>query len=206
MASQLVQTISLLYGMQEDDINALADRLLAQRAVEWQKSIQQELRRYGCDKPALAPVGADALELFRLSEQDARSIATTYNRELQNQVQRLYTGNPKGNRNYYFSQLEAWAARRDAYKGQQIALNTAATTRQYAQQRFRQENAIQGKYVFAGPPPVCEKCSRLKAMGAVTIEVVNRYGNAQHPNCPHEWTPIRGIKGGIDCETAWAGA
>src|SRR5688572_25880250 len=102
MASQLVQTISLLYSMQDNDVNALADRLLAQRAVEWERAIAEELRRYGCDKSAQSPVGADALELFRLSEQDARGIANTYNRQLEAQVQRLYDANPRGNRQYYF--------------------------------------------------------------------------------------------------------
>jgi hypothetical protein len=205
VASQLIQTITLLYGMQSDDIDTLADQLLAQRAVEWQRAIEQELRRYGCDKPAQSPVGADALELFRLSEQDARGIATTYNRQLEAQVQRLYDANPRGNRNYYFSQLEQWATKRNAYKSQQIALNTAATTRQYAQQRFREENNIQGKFLFSGPAPVCMECTQLKAMGLVTLEVVNRYPSPRHPNCPHEWTPAR-VRGGIDCEAAWAGA
>jgi len=204
MATNLVSTITLLYSMQQDDINALADRLLQQRAVEWQRSIQQELARYGCNQSARAPVGGDALDLFRMSENDARSIAQTYNRELRNQVQRLFEANPKGNRNYYISRLEAWAKRRDAYKAQQIALNTAATTRQLAQSRFRQQNNINSKFLFVGPPPVCITCTRLKAMGLVTQDVVNQYPSPQHLNCPHEWQDAR--PKGIDCATAWAGA
>lgn len=205
--SNLVRIITLLYSMQQDDINLLADRLLQQRATEWQQSISQELRRYGCSQTGQAPVGSDALELFRLSENDARSIAQTYNRELQNQVQRLYTANPRGNRNYYTSNLEKWAAKRDVYKGQQIALNTAATTRQFAQTRFRQMNGIEGgKYLFSGAPPVCAKCVSLKAKGLVTQEFVSRHPSPQHPNCPHEWVDARPRRTKIDCATAWAGA
>jgi hypothetical protein len=206
-SSQLVRIITLLYSMQGEDINLLADRLLQQRATEWANAISQELRRYGCSQTGRAPVGSDALELFRLSEQDAQGIASTYNRELSNQVQRLYAANPRGNRTYYTSNLEKWAAKREIYKAQQIALNTAATTRQFAQTRFRQMNNIErGKYLFSGPPPVCVKCVSLKAKGLVSLEFVNRHPSPQHPNCPHEWVQarIRGVN--LDCATAWTGA
>lgn len=202
--SNLVRIITLLYSMQSDDINLLADRLLQQRSVEWQRSMTQELRRYGCSQTGQFPVGSDALELFRMSETDAAGIANTYNRELRSQVQRLYTANPRGNRNYYTSNLEQWAAKREIYKAQQIALNTAGTTRQMAQTRFRQMNNIEGKYLFGGPPPVCIRCVRLRAMGLVAREVMQRYPTPIHVNCPHEWRD--GRPKGIDCATAWTGA
>lgn len=203
--TNLVRVVTLLFSMQADDIQQLATRLQSQRIMEWKSAVSQELRRYGCTQTGQAPAGNDAQTISRLSLDDARSIAQTYNRELEHQVARLFRDNPRGNRNYYFKALEAWSAKRDLYKAQQIALNTAATTRQLAQERFRQMNAIEGKYLFGGPPPVCIKCMRLMAMGLVTIDVVNKYGNSQHLNCPHEWKPAR-VRGGIDCATAWTGA
>lgn len=203
--SNLVRIITLLYSMQSDDINLLADRLLQQRATEWKAAVSQELRRYGCSQTGQFPVGSDALELFRMSETDAASIANTYNRELRNQVQRLYNANPRGNRNYYTSNLEKWAARREIFKGQQIALNTAGTTRNMAQTRFRTMNNIEGKFLFSGAPPVCIRCMRLKAMGLVSIDVVRANPTPIHLNCPHEFVPAR-VRGGIDCATAWTGA
>lgn len=204
--SNLVRTLTLLYSMQDADTIELATRLEQQRGVEWTRAIQAELVRYGCTQSARPPAGNDAAELSRASLTDARSIANTYNRELQNQVQRLYAANPRGNRNYYFKALEAWSAKRQIFKGQQIALNTAATTRSLAQTRFRAMNAIEGKYLFGGPAPVCIQCTRLKALGLVTIDIVQRYPTPIHLNCPHEWVQARGLRGGIDCATAWAGA
>lgn len=200
----LLKTLSLLYSMQAADTDALFDTLMARRVDEWVRSISQELARYGCPSPAKAPTGENLQELVRLSERDAKSITSTYNRQLQAELQRLYTANPRGNRQYYYSNLEAWAAKRDRYKVPQIALQTASTTREYAQRRFRAENAIGGKYVFSGPAPTCAKCTQLKAMGAVGINVVQRYGNSQHINCPHEWVEIRPKR--INCATAWKGA
>lgn len=203
--SALTDFIVDSYSMTELDTEQLSDMLLGQRAKEWSLAIQQELARYGCTQTAQGPVGADALELFAMSERDAQSITNTYNRELANQVKSLYRKNPKGNKAYYAANLASWTQARDAWKQRQIALQTASSTRQLAQQRFRAENSVGGKFVFAGPPPVCIKCIRLRAMGAVTIEIVNQYGNSQHINCPHEWVAIR-VKGQVDCTRVWAGA
>lgn len=203
-ASNLVRTITLLYSMQDADTVDLATRLQAQRVIEWQRAVSAELQRYGCPAGGQPPTGADAQALSQMSLADARSIANTYNRELGNQVQRLYAANPKGNRNYYFKALEAWSAKREVFKGQQIALNTAGTTRQMAQARFRQMNNIVGRYLFGGPPPVCIRCMRLKALGLVTIDVMQRYPTPIHIGCPHEWRDAR--PKAINCETAWKGA
>lgn len=205
-ASNLVRTIQLLYSLQDADTVDLAMRLQAQRKVEWVKAISAELQRYGCPANGQPPAGSDAQALSQLSLTDARSIANTYNRELGNQVQRLYAANPRGNRNYYFKALETWSAKRQIFKGQQIALNTHTSTGQLARQRFRQMNDIDtGKFIFAGPIPVCIKCVRLRAMGIVSIEIVNRYGDSQHVNCPHFWKPVR-VRGVVDCKTVWRGA
>lgn len=204
--SNLVRTITLLYSMQDADTLQLATQLQEQRALQWQQTISRELARYGCTQTGRLPAGNDAATLSQMSLTDARSISNTYNRELQNQVQRLYNANPRGNRNYYFKNLEAWAAKREVYKAQQIALNTQTMTAEFARQRFRDENNVQGRYVFSGPAPVCVKCTRLKAMGIVGLAVVQQYGDSQHINCPHFWVDIRPRSSKLDCSTAWKGA
>lgn len=206
-SSQLVKTLTLLYSMQEADTVDMATRLQAQRVSEWKLSVSQELRRYGCAQTGQAPAGSDAEALSQLSLADARSIAQTYNRELGNQVQRLYTANPRGNRNYYYKALEAWSAKRDGYKAGQIALQTAATTRSMAQTRFRAMNGIdKSRFVFSGAPPVCIRCLRLKAKGIVGIEVVRANPTPIHQNCPHEFVDIRPLRSKLDCSTVWTGA
>lgn len=204
--SNLVRTITLLFSMQEADTVDLATQLQAQRVTEWTKAISSELRRYGCSQTGQAPAGTDAEALSQLSLADARSIAQTYNRELGNQVQRLYASNPRGNRNYYFKALETWSAKRDGYKAGQIALNTAATTRSMAQTRFREMNGVEGRYTFGGPPAVCIRCVRLKAKGIVSLDVVKANPTPIHPNCPHEFVDIRPLRSKIDCATVWTGA
>lgn len=203
MATQLVSTLLLLYRMNDADVAALAATLNVRRIEEYKRAIQQELARYGCNAIASAPSGGDLAALQQMSQRDAETIAVTYNGQLERQIQRLYDANPRGNRQYYYSNLEAWSNKRDGFKVPQIALQTAQTTREHAQRRFRDKNQIGGKYLFAGPPPVCKKCMRLRAMGLVTIDVVNQYGNSQHIGCPHEWQSARLSK--IDCSRVWTG-
>lgn len=200
----IVGIILPLYRMMEEDIAALADKLAAQMTTEYLKTIQTQLQLYGCNRPASGPDAISQRWITGKSKTDAAGIARTYNRELENKIRMLYEANPRGNRSYYYKNLDAWAAARNQWKLPSIALNTAQAIRQYAQQRFRDENGISGRYIFTGPAPVCSVCISRKALGVVTLEMTKKYPFPAHPGCVHSWSEITPKK--IPCdETTWTG-
>lgn len=203
--SRLTQTIALLYGMETDDINALADELLNARIRAWKQGLSELIRASGGRRAPREPSGRDLDELRRMSREDAQSIARTWNKDVEREIERLRQQNPRANRQYYYSNLERWAAQRATWKDAQIALNTEQTTRQYARQRFYEENRLKTKmrFVLAGAPPVCGDCSRLFARGVVTERYVRSHPTPRHPNCAHEWRPVNTPK--IPSREMWVG-
>ncbi len=189
MASKLVRTIALLYRMESDDIRQLADDLTDARVKAWQQGIQEEARRFGYNVNPPPPDGGDLRDLRNASLEEARQIANTWNRDVERQIQKLYDANPRGNRNYYFSNLERWSTDRARWKNAQIALNTAQSARDSAKREFwRRNNLIRNSmYIFTGPPPVCEECTRLFAHGLFTYRETLRVKIPVHVGCPHEF-------------------
>lgn len=201
--TNIIRKIVDHYSFQANDIQLLKSQIETQLTTTYRQVIAQQLRLYGCQKIATGP---DAISLKWIQDKatkDATSIAATYLRELQHEVQRIYSKNKRSNRYAYMRALDVWSAKRDAYKINQIGLNTAIQARDYAAQRFRDENGIEGRFLFAGPPPVCKKCMRLKAKGLVSAAEAKRYGSQQHINCPHAWQAV--TLGKVDCETVWTG-
>lgn len=205
MTSTLLKTLALLYKMQADDQAALERDLLDRRKAAWRSALREKAREYGCTTAAPRdPSGRDLSELRAMSADDAKSIAATWNRDVERQLQRLFDANPRGNRYYYYSRMEAWAAERATWKNAQIALMTEQSTRFYAQDRFRQENGLRGvRYLFVGPAPVCEICVRHFAAGLVDEAYVRRNPAPVHIGCPHEWKEQAG--GIIPCGEMWVG-
>lgn len=202
--TRLIRVITLLYSMLDDDIARIQEQITQQLTITYRQTISAQLRLYGCQKLVTGPDGKAQTFIETKAKADATSIANTYNRELRAEVQRIYTRNPRGNRYYFIRALEEWTARRNAYKIPQISLNTATAAREYAAQRFRRENNIEGRMVFVGPPPVCKKCLRLKGLGPVSVAAAERYGDSQHINCPHRWEQL--IAKPIPCdELTWTG-
>lgn len=192
-----------LYEMQEEDIAALSAGLSRQVRAEYGKTIQTQLNLYGCQKLVTGPDAQSERWIEAYVTKTAEGIAKTYNTQLRNEIQRLYDANKRGNRYYYMRGLDAWTIRRNAYKEPSIALNTMTAARDYATKRFRTENNIGGRFVFVGPPPVCKRCIKLKALGVVSAEAAERYGDSQHVNCPHKWEQL--IPQRINCDEAWTG-
>lgn len=202
--SRLTDTIALLYRMHDADVRALEDQLLEARKRAWATALRQEAAAHGCAKVPNAPRRDDLAELRRQSRDDARSIARTYNAEVTREIERIYADNPRANRNVYFSRLERWAAERDAWKRQQIALVADTTAAEYAREQFRRYNYTgEEQYVFAGPPPTCEDCASRFAAGIVGRTYIERYPAPRHIGCPHSWTPVRRPR--LDCRDIWLG-
>lgn len=204
LETRLLQTIALLYRMESADTEALTDDLLERRKVDWITAMSEEAQRHGCNQRGEAPRRNDLSELKAMSAEDARSIADTWNRDLERQLVKLFEANPRGNRQYYFSNLERWASERDRWKLPQIAIQTAQTTRAYAQNRFREVNGLRGgRYVFSGPAPACEICVREFAQGIVSEQYVQRHPCPRHVACPHEWQQLRPER--VVCDELWVG-
>lgn len=202
--TRLIQILLLLFSMQDDDITQLSTSILDQRKKVWIDTINEQARRYGCTRASASPPRKNNLrDLKRMSDKDAKGIAKTFNRDLERELKRLYAANPRGNRNYYYRNVNLWITARNVWKGMQIALNTETVTREYAIDQFRLNNDLRGKYLFVGPEPVCEDCAKLFSMGQVSEAVKGRYPNPQHVNCLHSWQLVGGQR--VDCRDVWVG-
>lgn len=202
--SGLLTILALLYQMQDGDIKALADELLDRRKAEWRTALTEMARRYGCSqRGGEDPRLEDLAELKRMSLEDTKSIAKTWNKDVVSALRGFYETNPRGNRYYYYKHMEQWAEQRAVWKNPQIAIQTAQTTRWYAQQRFRELNGVRARYVFAGPPPVCAECVYEFSVGVVGDRYIQRHPCPRHIGCPHEWVELRAEP--IPCEDMWVG-
>lgn len=204
MANSVTRAIALLYKFQDEEIADYAARLVTAKTRAYMDAVAEQLRRTGCTKSASNPAGADLRHLRSAARTEAESIVKTYNRDVEKQLQKLYDENPRGNRQYYISRMEAWAKRRDAQKSLSVALNTTQEARGYAKLRFAQKNKIETKFRFVGPPAVCKVCMRLFSKGLVTLAFVKRNPVPVHPGCPHEWESLTPTQS-FDCEKIWTG-
>lgn len=202
--SRLTQIIALLYEMAPSDVSQLEGQLLEQRKAAWDTALREKATEYGCSGTPNPPSGADLQELKAMSHEDAQSIADTWNREVENQVERLYAADKYGSRYYYADRMDAWARDRGVWKNAQIAIQTEMTTRAYAVNRFLAMNGLRGgKFLFKGPPAVCEVCINEFAMGLVSQAYVDSHPCPRHIGCPHTWEEAK-IRD-LPCDEMWLG-
>jgi hypothetical protein len=184
----LKQRLKLAYEYSIPDERDLAEGIYRQRATAYRDEMTDQARQLGSAQTGRMPGGQDQAYLLKWSLEDAQSIRRTFNRDLERQIDRLYEANPDGKRDYYVNALEQWASERAVWKDRQIAIYNSKTAQQYAQQRFLAMNSLRGsQFRFVGPPPICDDCVDMLAMGVVGELVVNRYPTPLHPNCPHRW-------------------
>lgn len=204
MMSRLADLITSLYSYDQDDIDKLAGKLTERRRASWINSLSDLAATHGCSQLAGTPKGTDARKLADDSRADAESIASTYNRELRNQVNRIFAANPRAQRSVYIKQLDAWAKRRDAHKTLTIALNTDGTARQFARERFYQMNVDLSKWFTAsGPPPTCRLCIAIFAAGIVSFAYTQAHPFPRHQNCPHLYRAVAPTR--AECGRLWLG-
>lgn len=202
--NSVTRTIALLYKFQESEVEEYAQRLITAKTQAYKDAINEQLRRTGCPKTANNPAGADLRHIRAAAREEAAGIIKTWNADVEKQLTRLYAENPRGNRQFYISRMEAWAERRDAQKSLSIALNSTQEARGYAKERFAVKNKIEAKFRFVGPPAVCSICLKLFAKGKVSLAFVKRNPCPRHPNCPHEWEQLTSTQS-FDCAEVWAG-
>jgi len=203
---RLKRRLMVAYEFAIPDQRTLADGIYQQRAEIWRQTLTNEARTAGSARTGRGPNGIDRDELRRMSNEDAASIAQTFNKDLESQIEQLYRANPDGGRQYYVQALTRWADQRAAWKDRQIANQNRATAQSYAQQRFNVENKVgDALYVFAGPPPREIHCADHFAAGVVDQEYVDANPTPIHINCPHQWRRIQSTIG-VTLDNIWTGA
>lgn len=188
--ANLKRRISIAFQLDEQ---ALVTSIYTQRLETWRSTLTEEARAIGSPKSGRGPDGADRSELSRMSRADAASIVQTFRRDLERQIDQVYDQFPGATRTDYVQALRLWADDRATWKDRQIANQTRATTRSYAQQRFNAENAgriAQAKYLFVGPPPREAVCAGHFARGVVDQKFVDANPTPIHINCPHDWQKV----------------
>lgn len=187
--TKLQRVIRLLYQMQSADVDQLAARLLEMEKRAWRTALAEKARQYtGRALSPRDPSGADLRVLKDWAQADAESIAKTYNRAVEKQLNKLFEQNPRGNRTYYAKHMEAWSASRSEWHSNLVASTTVQKTRAYAKDRFAQMNNLRAPgYFLAGPPPVCDVCNEAQAAGVVDYAYTQRVPMPNHPLCEHEW-------------------
>lgn len=206
METRLLRIMALLYRQGDEEIRALQRELVAARKRAWTEALRNEARRYGYTGPVSPPRREDLAWIEHEARADAESIVATWNRDVERQLRKLYRQNPRGNRYYYAKHMEAWAARRNTWKAQQIARQNEYGTIGYAQRRFREMNGLRGgRYVFSGPPPVCGTCVGHFARGVVGQRYVDAHPTPVHIGCDHTWKLLRGSVEAPSPEELWVG-
>ncbi len=204
MASKLTRVIALFYTMQTEDIAKLQTALVNQMTKAWRRGIEDEEKQFGSQMAkASPPRGRDLEEMKRLAKRDAESIAKTFNRNVENHLERLYIGNPKGNRHYYIRQMELWIQQRNAWKNPQIALMTEGNIRGYARSRFWEENNVGKTFRMYPLTATCKVCTQIIAKGNLTRKFIENHPAPIHIGCIHEYRVIENAD--ISCRRMWVG-
>ena len=205
MPSRLLQIIARLYYWTDDEVSDLATQIEEQMKSAWLDGLRSQASSVGCRNASPRdPSGSDLRDIRTQAREDANSIANTWRRDVDRQLQRLYDRNPRGNRNYYSRNMEIWANQRGAWKNLQISLVNEQVGFNLAQRAFVRNNNLDLQFRYVGTPPVSDDCIRRTAAGLVDEAYVLRNPTPAHVNCPHIWQPVRTGQR-VNCEDLWIG-
>lgn len=142
--SRLIEILELIYLWQDDEIADIAQSLEERMRSAWRDTLQKLAQQHGCRSARPNnPSGEDLAGLRRLADEDARSIANTWGRDVRRQLTALYQQNPRGNRNYYIKNMEAWARKRGRWKNLQIGNATEQRAAWFTKELFYTLNGLQ---------------------------------------------------------------
>lgn len=192
--TQLLRTLTLLYQMQDADQRALQAEIEASLKRSYRETMTEQAQAVGnMIARGKDPSGTDLAEIRRIAALDAQSITNTWNQDVEREITRLYNANPRGNRAYYFKNLEAWADARGQWKNAQIALMNEGNGARIARESFIKNNDFTVLFRFDGPAPRERECAELFAVGEVDSEFVRRHETPIHFGCPHGWIVSRAV-------------
>lgn len=190
-------------SLDEEQIRGELTRM-RRRAYEDELTIQA--RRVGCGgRRGRLIAGPSLTALNELSITDAAGIVNTYNYDLAIATLNIRAEVPTANRHVYAHRLSAWEAKRNQWKGTQIAQYTEGSARSMAQQDFVSFNDIQGYAVLMPREAVCPVCIGWVQRGQVPLNVAMNNPGPWHPGCPHLWETQSGKVAQSECPNLWVG-
>lgn len=171
--------------------NATESQLAASLSLRYQDAyqdtIQQQLDRLGERQSAKRATGPELATLERMARDDAASIASTYNSDLERRIAQLPADIDLATAK---AELTRWQQERAQWKNEQISRSTQGHAADYAIDLFISRNKLGSARViwYALPPIVANShptCIERVSAGAVPF-VETRDWNRPHPNCRHQ--------------------
>lgn len=180
---------ALLYdamAMNQQAQNALSASLSQRYQDAYQDTIQQQLDRLGERLSAKRATGSELSALERMASNDAASIASTYNSDLERRIMQLP---PDADLATAKAELRQWQQERSRWKDEQISRSTQGHAADYATDLFISRNKLSAARViwYAVPPIVANShptCIQRVSAGAVPF-TETRDWDRPHPNCRH---------------------
>lgn len=204
--SNVMRLVHLAMRLDNFDEDRIRSDLLSSRRRAYENELTIQARRVGCSSRSGRLGNNESLTaLNEDSKADAVSIVNTYNFDLAVAILNIKTETPTANRNTYVRRLGDWEEKRNAWKSEQIALNTEGTARAKAQADFYQFNAIDGVAELKPGQAAEPICQGWINRGEVPLREALNNPPPYHPNCPHVWRikPERVAAG--ECAELWMG-
>lgn len=186
-----------------DDVEEMRKSLLGIRRREYDQAVSDYLVQVGCSGSGRLGAGAELSLLNDLGKEDAESIANTFNFDLAHAIRNIRQEVPTANRHVFVNRLRAWERERSEWKGTQIALHTAMTTRQQAMVDFSENNGLRPQLQLQPTRAAEPICQGWINRGKVSFRVASNNPSPYHPGCVHFWKPA--FEKTADCEGLWNG-
>lgn len=168
---------------------SLTNSLIRRYKDGYKDSIQQQLDHLGIRKSARDATGQELARLERMAANDAASITSTYNSDLERRIDQLIAASPDASLESLKTDLRTWQQERAQWKDEQISRSTQGHAYDYATDLFIRKNRLLGSEViwYAVPAIIAnshQECIRRVRLGAVPFGETADW-ERPHPNCRH---------------------
>jgi len=185
-AGDVQRVVGQLFSYQASDVRALDAVLFTQARADYGAAVAAEARAAGY---SIASVNVtDQAVMTALNERSgfaAKSIATTYNKDVRQEIARIRAEVPKANRWTYAKRLDAWEKNRASWKAEQIAYTEMGTTIQQAKMDFMRQNHLEPNGRVVPDTAQCGYCEELAGMGWMSFAEIEGLGLPAHVGCIH---------------------
>jgi len=185
-AGDVQRVVGQLFSYQASDVRALDAVLFTQARADYGAAVAAEARAAGY---SIASVNVtDQAVMAALNERSgfaAKSIATTYNKDVRREIARIRAEVPKANRYTYAKRLDAWEKSRASWKAEQIAYTEMGTTINQAQRDFVRMNHLEPRAHVVPDTGQCAYCEELAGQGWMDFWTAEGLGLPAHPGCIH---------------------
>jgi len=204
--SNVMKMVHLAIRNDTFDIEAARVELLRLRRVSYEDELTKQAALVGCKgRRGRLSNGAILSKLNDMSQQDAQSIANTFNYDAAGAIVAIRSDVPTANRHVYAYRLRKWDKKRSEWKTPQIEQYTDSSARSLAQQHFYAYNDVQGTAILEPRTAVCPVCVGWVARGEVPLPVAMANPPPYHVNCPHSWVTFPNHVPKTECPQLWMG-